>query len=992
MIMKMFKTMGLFFSVAGLISCGGGGGGGKKPEERPAGEVLGVAHDGPIQNGNISAFTYTSKGKGDLLASGLTNDVGDYSLSIKSADVPVYLEVTTGAYEEEASGRRVTLSGSQKLTAVTFYESGKPVNLQLTQYTTWAQCYSDYLIEKKGATIGNAIVEATETFGNLAGVPIIATRPIDITDEKSFSAFLTPGLRYGYLLAGISGLTKDLAELNNVQPHSSEQYTSIYFTGVVCADIKHDGLMNGIGAPSEGNPTGQLYIGKVALNQEHYRTMIGQNILEVAADPEINKAGIQPADLLSFANNISLNGHNIFAGVPPQAVDITGPTITPGLPDGSLVSGETVISVTAVDPLGVASVAFYLDDFFLQNGTLNDLKTTIITQNFADGNHVLKIVATDVLNNVSEYKLNLGFVNTGANLTITSPTLSGSTSYLAGGSYAKGAGEINKIVVHGVTATLNTEQKTWSAAITLQAGTNKITATVYDQFDNAVSVDSTVNVDLIYPTLFPENTRARFSTYQGQYNLCFYSDLNNTSAQNSAVCLDATKTQLNGKAVSSSLTNDNYLVLGVTVADPFGSGVFSDVKDLVVDYRYLRAGNVVIDWSPAPRQTQNSAQGWVINNHVYLPLVTEYLGNNFFITDNNEVHQVVFRVKDKAGNATELNYDFKLDVLTPFLAVTTPVIKNESLFQTQFDLRTGLNSATAEVAYTVTNETNIPYLVSFANPLDHSLNHTWESAVRKNRARVIDQEEWRVRWFKGYPVVVTTDWTPITEYYDTALKKVVSRPAPVMSAYSDIQADQMNAPLPTSWIDSQAHTCTPGSQENPSPAQYRNTSDSKLFACWYYWQSGQESGYYLTGGKYFEKRNTYTTENESGYPKNVITSASKSYSFAGNTIRLFNKTSNTEIFPVSGFFKIPPASTVEIVNNIKLPSVVNYIDSRVAVNDSSVPYASAISLDKSLSYTLNTAINMNQSIDPGDISRLHDVSVTLTKIGSDTPIIRTVGR
>lgn len=960
--MKFFNTAVIALSVLGFASCGGGGGGKGKseiPPERPAGTVGGVAHDGPIQNGKISAYKYTATGKGEFLVTGMTDEVGDYSLDVQSPDTPVYLEVDSGAYVEETSGLRVTLSAGQKLTALTFYESGVPLNLQLTQYTTWSQCYADYLIEK-GETVGNAIVNATETFGNIAGLPIVNTRPIDITDDRNFSAFLTPGLRYGYLLAGISGLTKDLADLNNVPAHSSEQYTSIYFTQVVCSDIRFDGLMNGISAPTAGNPTGQLYIGKVALTPDHYRTMIAQNILEVADNTEINKAGIKPKELLAFANNISLNRNVIFDAFPARAVDIEGPTITPSLANDSLVSAETTIAISAVDSLGVSSVAFYLDGNFLQNGVVDDLKATIITQNFSEGRHILKIVATDTLDNESVYELPLVFVNSGANLSITSPTLTKSATYVASGSYEGGVANVKRIVIQDVEATLDTVNKTWAATITLNPGVNNVIGTIYDQFDNTATASASIKVDLIYPTVFAERTVARFTTYEGQYNLCNHGDLNDTSAESLPVCLDASKTKLNGAPITGVMTNDEFVVLAISFSDPFGSGVFTDIKDLKVEYKYERESGLVVDWALAPRQTQVGRNGVELTNGVYLPLVTEYLGANFFLTGNQEMHMVTFRVTDIAGNSTSRIFKFKLDVLTPSLQVSSAYIKNENIFTGDFGLRGGLNGANSEIAYDITNSTHAPYLVRFDAPVQHTLLHTWEVAQRFNTARVNTQEEWQGR------LPSKTTWAPVTSVFNKTLNATVTPPK-TLGSFASISSDIMQPPATTVWGD------------------YIGTLVDKVVT--FNRISGTMVRY---GGIYedFEMRNVYEVEYAAGYPKNEIVSKNQSYKFANNTMRLFDKSTNQEIFPVGGWFKIPPSSNVEAVNYVKFPSILNYTDLRVSANDSTVPFNAEVFLDKSLTYTLTTAMAMYRTINSGEGA---DVSATTDLIGN-TPLIKTVKR
>src|SRR5690554_632493 len=135
----MNKTSLLFVLVlsVALSACGGDGSGGV-PESQPSGSVSGVAFDGLIMNGNVAIYGWDGS-KGELLGSGKTDTLGEYSIDLDGVpSQPVLIEVTGGRYTEEASDRNVALRAGDFLYALQDYEQGDAITTSLTFYTTIA--------------------------------------------------------------------------------------------------------------------------------------------------------------------------------------------------------------------------------------------------------------------------------------------------------------------------------------------------------------------------------------------------------------------------------------------------------------------------------------------------------------------------------------------------------------------------------------------------------------------------------------------------------------------------------------------------------------------------------------------------------------------------------------------------------------------------------------------------------------------------------------
>ncbi len=656
---KYMMLFSVLLSALLLVACGGTNSDGvtARPIEQAA--LKGTVTDAVITDGDLRVYALDNGVKGELLGETVTDSNGDFDIAnFASKDRPIMIEVSGGRYTEEASGVNVELIPGQTLRAYLFYKQGSELDIQVTPLTHLSSCLADYKV-KSGVNINNAITEATSVFSGLIGVDILGTKPLNITDPANANFELTDSLRYGTVLAAISSYTAEISQTNGVTPHRFNQNTSIYATQVLCQDIASDGVFNGQGYINNTNSVGQLALGSVQIDVDFLRTRTAQGILNIMSSDR-NATSLPVGDFVLYANGIAGSTDGVFGGVATTPVDQDGPTVTAVLAPDSFLKGIVDLDFNVADPIGVKTVQFLVNDVPHSAGQVISPKMSINTTGYTDGLLKITVVATDILNNETRQDFSYVVDNTSPTVTLTSAKLVNAKAYAATGTYQEEGAPVTSITVNGVDAAIDTTAGTWSADITLLSGENQVTLGVLDGAGNTNSVEVPVDVDLIFPSVSPLGTSVRYTTFQGQMNLCNPGQLDPKSSISNPVCISTNNVSLNGTALSSSLDINGYVLLGFLPTDPQGAGVFTDLKDLVIEYKYELNGTEIISWTSAPKTIDVNSDAVY-----YFPMVTEYLGNNWYQTTANDVHSVTFRVTDKAGNSKTLTYELQFDVLVP---------------------------------------------------------------------------------------------------------------------------------------------------------------------------------------------------------------------------------------------------------------------------------------------------------------------------------------
>jgi len=966
-----------------LTACSGGDSGTNLPAERSSVAITGNAVDAIITDGTIRAYSWADGIKGDLLAESTTDAKGFYTLNVQSPNQPLLIEVTDGRYTEEASGVNVDLLEGQAVRSLIQFEQDKDINVQVNPYSHLASCLADYKV-KQGANAQNAIIEATSAFSGLVGVDVIGTYPKNITDPENANFEVTDELRFGALLAGISSYTAAISQENGVTPHRFNQNSSMYFLQVACQDISADGLLNGMGYINGSSNVGQLALGSVHLNTESYRLDIPQNIL-VMMSSERNATGLEVGKFLQFANGIALSTDSMFGGETPKPVDQTGPVITTTTQEGSYLKGIVDIGFEITDPLGLNSVEYSVNGSFVSMGQTNNPVLSINTLGYSDGTLSVTVIAKDALDNQSTRTFTYQVVNTASTVSLTSSTLVNTRAYTATGTYQLNGAPASSITVGGTPAVINADNLTWSADIVLNSGSNEIELIITDTANNVGVNTVDVDVDLLNPTIAVSDTNARFTTYQGQLNLCTVGRFDDSIASSNPVCVSTDNVSLAGTSISGSLANDGYLTLSFVLDDPQGAGVFTNRGDIDLTYQYFKNGVLIIDTNPVPSSPQGSST-------FYLPVVTEYMGDTWYQTTTDDNHRVSITAIDDAGNTFSKDWVFKVDVLIPEITVSSE-ISNESLFtSSNFTNRAIVNGQLVNVEYSINNPSNTAYYIYLDDNADHSVVHIYESKIRKNRARASVFETWAAKscgndWSvacssgtSSENLITHVTYNPSYVYTSTTIYPT----GPLYSAYQDVNSDTVNS---TALNGVPSITPLSGYICDLSQVDNYNYSGSNSTLAYANGSTGFSVCRFLddddSGPRNFTSTLTSnvntTVEYQSGYPKNESNNTTTNYNMQTERISVFNDSLGQEILPINSWFRVPPRTTVKIIKSVRTPALTFYND--VEVSTGIFASYSTKKLDSSIVWNIDTDFSLTRAIDPGDPSKLSLVTHTTETIG-----------
>ena len=192
----MQTLMNKLTSASGTVQNGGG-----TPMN---GMVSGTVFNGTMNNATVMAYAVSSGMMGAQLASGTTNSMGGFSLSLGSYSGPVMLKTTAGSYMNLATGTTLTMGSGDVMTAVmTSITSGETVTgMHITPLTSMAQARAQAMTN--GMTDAN-IAAANMAVGNYFMVSdILHTTPMDASVSGSSATATTDMRNYGAAIGAMS--------------------------------------------------------------------------------------------------------------------------------------------------------------------------------------------------------------------------------------------------------------------------------------------------------------------------------------------------------------------------------------------------------------------------------------------------------------------------------------------------------------------------------------------------------------------------------------------------------------------------------------------------------------------------------------------------------------------------------------------------------------------------------------------------------------------
>ncbi len=666
-----------------LVACGGGGSGSggntAKDNYRPDGELKGIVTDAIVTNSTVDFYRFTKSGKKEFLAESVTTDgQGKFSQSINSESGFALLVAKGGSYVEEETGKVITLANQHALKALTYYESGKPIEVIPNPWSTIAFGYVECRVNQ-GVNLNNAHGDSLDLMSSIVGVPVLSTYPSNPTyQDNAYLDVVDDSIKFGALAAGISKWTHDEALAQEVEPHQPGM-TSIDLALAMYNDIKADCHLDGYGARPDGTRY-NLAFGKRLLNTNVYRTEIPRKMLEFM-NGEKNVTRVSSADLVLYANQQASSTAKLFGDALPEPLDDQGPFIQLSITDGDYVHGNVNFQVDAKDISGVTAVKVSFGDQFEDVVNGDNSEVGFSSKNFKDGPLEVTIEATDGLNNVSKKVITLNIQNAKPIINLKSDALVKDSTYPIQMNVENLPQGLKSAFANGVQ--LNVDGLYVWGEVPLKQGKNKVDIALVDLMGVRHEDYMNVFLDVIKPTLDPLVPSLH---PEEQFQVRYLPDgakepvwRNFREKSEEGIFVPRDRRFCGSTHLKEEELRDQgwpYVAISALDAGDFHTGEMRPY-DLEVTYTYEVGDEVRIN--------QRAGTLRFGKRHV-VPFCQEFLGDEWWtINDRGADAKLTFFVKDQAGNESTTDFQFKF-AESP--TVFEPVLGEDVYFSADADLIT----------------------------------------------------------------------------------------------------------------------------------------------------------------------------------------------------------------------------------------------------------------------------------------------------------------
>jgi hypothetical protein len=285
-----------FLLLAGLSIAGCGGGGGGSGGTSTTGTISGAAVKGPVSGATITAYGINGNGtRGAQIGSAMTDAQGNFSMNVGDYSGPVMLQLSDGAYMDEATGQRMNMYQNTVMTAVIPDMAAGEMfgNIEITPLTSMAQAWAQHMAG--GMTQAN-IALANKAMGQYFDIgDILTIPPMDPLVQGSGASANQDQRNYGMTIAAMS----------------QEAYSNLamtYSSGIVTAmmddasDGKMDGMMdrNQISMGGMGGMMGGVMMQSTAGTSDLARAMT--TFIE---NTTYNRSGLTTADMQPLINKLN---------------------------------------------------------------------------------------------------------------------------------------------------------------------------------------------------------------------------------------------------------------------------------------------------------------------------------------------------------------------------------------------------------------------------------------------------------------------------------------------------------------------------------------------------------------------------------------------------------------------------------------------------------------------------------------------------------------
>ena len=185
--------------------------------------IGGGAVKGPIAGATVNIFAVATNGlkTGEPIATAITDSSGNYTATV-SDFIGVYLvEISGGAYIDEATGTTQTIPEDAPLRAASAIEASGPTTIT-TAVTPLTEIATQVAQQKTGGLTSSNVSAGNTEVGTLffgdnadAAQRLLTTTPADLTQESSATATEDARLM-GMLVSAISQINADTGSLKNV--------------------------------------------------------------------------------------------------------------------------------------------------------------------------------------------------------------------------------------------------------------------------------------------------------------------------------------------------------------------------------------------------------------------------------------------------------------------------------------------------------------------------------------------------------------------------------------------------------------------------------------------------------------------------------------------------------------------------------------------------------------------------------------------------------
>lgn len=979
----------LFF----FSSCGLGVNSIDLPLDRPSSTISGSAAGGFLKNADIQVYAL-DKTLSEHLGSGVVNEQGEIVLELTAQNQFILIQASGGIYIEPSSGKEITLFESNVITTVAKYQSGEPLQIELTPFTHLATSLIRYHL-LQDMPIEAAQQNATKLFAHWLGFDVFqdSAQPfvldadeninLDANTDEQYPPMISENLSYRLYLYALSELSTWLARKNGHD--NPDVYNTLSVLQVMNQDIFADGLLNGFGLNDE-NEIMPLALGQVVLTPDTYRMGFAQQLV-IGIEDQVEFAGVEVQPIVDIAKQLALKPIPLLSDEEAKTDLLEfSPKFKHRFTQANDKDNIFNIVVDAEAASIIESVFFNVDG----NDIPGDNLLVFDPSQYESGEISLLINVVDIFGNQSQQQILIDFekILTRFNntyLEITSPVISNQTDYQIEGIFY--GQNITSITISGIEMAIDTDKidtGNWRGLLSLLAGRNvlDITLNYDDEFQEYLTAE--IIVDQIPPVVLTDNLHgdARFS----QIDIKPLEDANENP-----IIIESDKLNLNGTLINrTSLSENTFPYFAFILSD---EGDLRDISNAAyeVQYKYFKDD-----------QQQGEARTLLpLDDEYIIPLVKETLHPEWYKTNRDQTHTIRLEVKDEAGNLVLKDFTFKADIRVPTLNLDYAANLATNIFDTtDFENRDILNNIEIEsMKYSFTNNTDSQLHLQLEDTNEHIATQIVDKMIRENINTKKTIAEWRIKsnfniasiWGEC-PTKAAEDYLNITsiwKYVGPGEQDWVEKLVPdVISEQIKVDSDDSMNNTNTSWEDASigfdplhrlhVQQKFDGDGNVIEQLQYEydflKTENHQNFPSYIKsWQSYKINP--IDGSIFdqvvctetnfadFQKRQLFEYFPVEGYPKNTPSTTTNTKAFYTSSFSILDNDTNTNIEEKNGWYSIPIGHRVTLAKKVTTPLLDVYSDTEVIEQD----FLSYIEkkYDKSISWKIGSTLKMTTAVDAG---------------------------